>query len=187
MNEDFIVDVELVPEDNLSEDVFTEEADDYGITPYSVDTPTYGSFNSTVLDYFDRIADGLPNDYVYVAFRDSTSDSYSGIMVYGRNYTYDGSKVVFGKDSVIVNADRVTISQTGYNQNYAYSLTKSVTNSQTVPVSVKGTTLYYSNVDVGYMRLGNGNNLNVNFSPFICIGLISAAFTAVLTRLLSRR
>lgn len=163
-------------------------ADDYGISPYSVDTPVYGSLNSTFLEYFDRIADGLPNDYVYVAFRDSNVDNYSGVMVYGRNYTFDGSTIVFGEDTTIVTADRVAVAQTGYNQyTYAYSLTETSTNSQSVPVSVNGTTLYYTNADVGYMTLGSGNNLNLNYSPFICIGLISAAFTAVLTRLLSRR
>lgn len=170
-----------------SQDVLAVASSDEAATPYSVDTPTYGSVNTTVLGYFDRIADGLPNDYVYVAFRDSSSDTYSGVMIYGRNYTYDGSSVVFGDDSVIVSADRVVVGQSGNQYTYAYSLTESYTDSQTVPVSVDGTTLYYTNVDVGYMRLGNGSNLNINFSPFICIGLISAAFCAVLTRLLSRR
>lgn len=185
MNEDTVVIVEDVP--SVSGDSGTFSSEDSAIAPASVDTPVYGSLNSTILSYFDRIADGLPSDYVYIAFRDSTSDNYSGIMVYGRNYTYDGSTVKFGDDTIVVTADREAVPQYGSQYTYVYSLTQSTVDGPSVPVSVNGTTLYYSNVDVGFMRLGNGNNPNLNYSPFVCIGLIAAAFTAVLTRLLSRR
>lgn len=110
--------------------------------------PAPGSLNSSVLDYFDRVVDGLDYDYGYVAVKTGV-DNYSATLFYGEDFDYNGSEVLFGAESVRIDVTRYSSGTTNYIQYDHSDASDSV-----VPVSVDGNYLYYSNIAPGFARLG---------------------------------
>jgi len=145
-------------------------------------TPAAGSLNSSTIDYFDRLVDGLPADYGYVAYRNSSDDAYAGTIVFGEDWDYNENSVVFGSGAVEIDVSRVT--GTGYSSYIKYEAFDA--SDSVVSLSQSGSILYYTNVVEGYPILGAGIR-PFDISPFIVVGLVSAMAVAVLMKLLNRR
>ena len=128
-------------------------------------SPASGSLSSSTIDYFDRLVSGLPEDYVYVAYRNDSDDSYAGTILYGDDYDLSGGDtIVFGADSVCVNVSR--ISHGGYNNYITYDTTDA--SGSVVTVVYSGTVLYYTNAFEGYTVIG-GDERPVEFSNVFII------------------
>lgn len=143
------------------------------------DSPAGGALGSSTLTYFDRIVSGLPNGYKYVAYRTDNSDNYDGVLIYGRNYDFDGSHITFGKDSVAVTVNRTS----GSNSNTTYTV-EDANGYLCTPVQ-NGNIVYYTNVREGLPVLG-GYKPPLDLSALIVVGLLSAMASAILSRLLRR-
>lgn len=145
-------------------------------------SPASGSLNSRTIDYFDRLVSGLPSDYCYVAFRNSSDDAYAGTIIYGKDYDCNGNTVVFGKGAVEIDVSRV--SGSGFSSYIRYNALDA--SDSYVDISQSGNILYYTNAIEGYPILGDSGRV-FDVSPFLVVGLISAIAVAVLTKLLNRR
>lgn len=148
----------------------------------AINAPAAGSLNSSTIDYFDRLVDGLPSDYVYVAYRYSIDDAYAGSIIYGEDYDTNNNSIVFGEGAVQIDVSRVN--GTGYSSYIEYE--KLDASNSVVSLSQSGNILYYTNALVGYPILGSGAR-SFEIAPFIAVGLIAAFSSAVLNKLLNRR
>ena len=145
-------------------------------------SPASGSLSSSTIDYFDRLVSGLPEDFVYVAYRNDTDDSYAGTIIYGDDYDLSGGDtIVFGADAVSVDVSR--ISQGGYNNYITYDTSDA--SGSVVTVVDSGTVLYYTNAFEGYPVLG-GYERPVEFSQVLVVGLIAVFASAILNKLFNR-
>lgn len=145
-------------------------------------TPASGSLSSSTIDYFDRLVDGLPSDYCYVAFRNDSDDSYAGSIVYGDDYDVSGNTVVFGEGAVEIAVSRS--SGSSYSSYITYDASDA--SDSVVNLGQSGTILYYTNAVPGYPILGSGAR-PLEIGAFVTVGLVSAIAVAVLTKLLNRR
>ena len=91
-----VSDTETLPEDSVSSeiagdsDISADVSVLYSGAPvavYAVGSAVGGSLSGTTLDYFDRVVDGLPSDYGYIAYKTSNDDNYAGSLIYGRDYS----------------------------------------------------------------------------------------------------
>lgn len=144
-------------------------------------TPASGSLSSSTIDYFDRLVSGFPSDYVYVAYRNDSDDSYSGTIIYGDDYDLSDDSIVFGEGAVAVDVYRRAGS--GY-QNYI-TYDSSDASDSVITLSNSGTILYYTNAFEGYPILG-GYNRPVGFSSLVVVGLLSAFAVCILNKLFNR-
>ena len=144
-------------------------------------TPASGSLSSSTIDYFDRLVSGLPSDYVYVAYRNDSDDSYAGTIIYGDDYDVSGDSIVFGEGAKAVDVSRY--SGSGY-QNYISYDTSDATDT-VVTVYDSGTVLYYTNAIDGYPVLG-GYERPVGFSALLAVVLVSVFGSLVLNKLFNR-
>lgn len=147
-------------------------------------SPASGSLNSSTIDYFDRLVDGLPADYGYVAFRNSAGDAYAGTILYGKDWEYNDGTVIFGEGAVEVDVSRTSSTGSTYNTYITYESMDA--SDSFVELSQSGSILYYTNAVEGYPILGSGAR-PLDVGPFMAVGLISAMAVVVLSRLLSRR
>lgn len=141
-----------------------------------------GTMSSTTIDYFDRIVDGLPSDYGYVAYKTSNDDNYSGSLIYGRDYSVNGNSVVFGKDAVEIALSRYS------NGNYNYFLQYDTSDASNISLSLpsSGTLLYYTNLIDGRPTLGRGAR-PFEIAPYITVALIAVIASLVISRLIKGR
>lgn len=144
--------------------------------------PASGSLSSSTLDYFDRLVSGLPDDFVYVAYRNDNNDSYAGTIIYGDDYDLSGGDtVVFGDGAVSVDVSR--ISSSGYNNYITYDTSDA--SDSVITVVDSGTILYYTNAFDGYPVLG-GYERPVGFSGILTVGLLSVILSVVLGKIINR-
>ena len=145
-------------------------------------SPAGGSIGSSTLDYFDRIASGLPYDAVYIAYRNNSEDSYDAVLYFGQDYEISDNFIEFGEDAVQIKVDRVSTS--GYNNvtNY-YSSDASYTN---VSFMQSGDVVYYTNAVPGYPLLG-GIVPQKGYNFYLVSALVGALAVVVLSKLVFRR
>lgn len=152
------------------------------VAVYTVDSAVAGTLSSTTLDYFDRVVDGLPSDYGYVAYKTSNDDSYAGSLIYGRDYDVNGNNIVFGKGATELVLSRLS------NGNYNYYLqydSRSADNT-TLSLPSSGTLLYYTNLVDGRPILGKGNR-PFEIAPYITVALLAVMASLVITRIVKGR
>lgn len=137
-------------------------------------TPAAGALGSSTLDIFDRVVGGLDPDVMYVAYRTSDTDSYSGILIFGDTYDVSGNLISF-KDADTLEVWRDNDRFTHYQRSFGTNMDVSLSNS--------GSTIYYTNAVDGFPILGDVER-PFSISPFIVVGLISAFAVAVLTKLI---
>lgn len=137
-----------------------------------------GTFNSSVLDFMDRIVDGKP-DYKYVAFRTSSSDTYATTMYLAKKASYSGNTITFSDDCVAVRFYRD--SSSGYN-NYLYYTINQVGKST---VTIGSNTIVYTNVIDNYPLLGSGSGVVFRWQYLLCGAVVLAVLGYVLGRRLS--
>lgn len=184
-------DTETLPEDSVSSEIPV----DSNISPdgtvlysgapvavYTVGSAVGGSLSSTTLDYFDRVVDGLPSDYGYVAYKTSNDDSYAGSLIYGRDYDVSGNNIVFGKGAVELALSRYQ--QGNYNYYVAYDTSDAENASVSLPSS--GTLLYYTNLVDGRPTLGRGAR-PFEISPYIVVALIAVLASCIFGRIIKGR
>lgn len=141
--------------------------------------PASGSIASGTLDYFDRIVSGLPQDYVYIAYRNNSDDSNDAVLYFGKKYDVDGNTITFGADAMEIIVDRVT--QQGYQAvtNY-YS---GIAAHTSIDFNQNGAVIYYTNAAAGFPVLG-GYEADLSYSPFIVGALVCAFATVVISKLI---
>lgn len=173
---------------SVSADTVEEESTDSGVmvasdtlvAALSASTPAAGSLSSSTLDFFDRLASGLPTDTVYVAFRNDTSDSYAGTIIYSDDYSVSGDTVTF-RTATRIDVSRESSSYSSYIQYESENVTdESITLSQT------GQILYYTDAVDGYPVLG-GYREPVGSSALICVALVTALFSAAFHKIFEWR
>lgn len=152
------------------------------IAALAINAPAAGSLNSSTIDYFDRLVDGLPTDYGYVAYRFDVDDAYAGTIIYGDDYETNDTSIVFGEGAVQIDVSRVT--GTGYASYIQYE--RFDASNSVISVSQSGNILYYTNAFDGYPILGSGAR-PFEIGPFLTVGIVSAFAAAVLNKLLNRR
>ncbi len=144
-------------------------------------SPAAGSLSSSTIDYFDRLVSGLPDDYVYIAYRNDYDDSYAGTIIFGDDYDISQDSIVFGEGAVQIDVSRN--SGSGY-QNYI-SYDSSDASDAVITPHIDGNVLYYTNAFTGYPVLG-GYERPVGFSGFIVVGLLSVIVSVVLGKIMNR-
>lgn len=180
--------------DSSQSDVQTEVSGDDAFSPdtgvlssdslvavYAVEPAVSGALSSTTLDYFDRVVDGLPSGYGYVAYKTSNDDSYAGSLIYGRHYDVSGNSIVFGEGAVELVLSRYNYGN--YNYYLQYDSRDASNTSLSLPTS--GTLLYYTNLVDGRPILGKGNRL-FEIAPYITVALIAVLASCVLSRIFDR-
>lgn len=180
--------------DSSQSDVQTEVSGDDAFSPdtgvlfsdspvavYAVEPAVSGALSSTTLDYFDRVVDGLPSGYGYVAYKTSNDDSYAGSLIYGRHYDVSGNSIVFGEGAVELVLSRYNYGN--YNYYLQYDSRDASNTSLSLPAS--GTLLYYTNLVDGRPILGKGNRL-FDIAPYITVALIAVLASCVLSRIFDR-
>lgn len=186
-----VSDSDVLPEDFVSSEVPVDSdisSDDsvlYNGAPvavYTVGSAVGGSLSSTTLDYFDRVVDGLPSDYGYIAYKTSNDDSYAGSLIYGRDYSVNGNSIVFGKGAVELVLSRYQ--QGNYNYYVQYDERSAENASVSLPSS--GTLLYYTNLVDGRPVLGRGAR-SFEISPYIVVALIAVLASCILGRIIKGR
>lgn len=186
-----VSDSEVFPEDSVSpeipadSDIPVDGAVLYSGSPvavYTVGSAVGGSLSSTTLDYFDRVVDGLPSDYGYVAYKTSNEDGYAGSLIYGRDYDVSGNNIVFGKGAVELALSRYQ--QGNYNYYVYYDSSSAENASVSLPAS--GTLLYYTNLIDGRPTLGRGAR-PFEISPYIVVALIAVLASCILGRIIKGR
>lgn len=184
-------DTEILSEDSVSSEIPVDTdipSDDsvlYSGAPvavYTVGSAVGGSLSSTTLDYFDRVVDGLPSDYGYVAYKTSNEDGYAGSLIYGRDYDVSDNNIVFGKGAVELALSRYQ--QGNYNY-YVYYDTRDAENAS-VSLPSSGTLLYYTNLVDGRPTLGRGAR-PFEISPYIVVALIAVLASCILGRIIKGR
>lgn len=186
-----VSDPEAMPEDSVSSEVPVDSgiSADGAVLPsvapvavYAVGSAVGGSLSSTTLDYFDRVVDGLPSDYGYIAYKTSNDDSYAGSLIYGRDYDVSGNNVVFGKGAKELVLSRYRVG------NYDYYLHYDTRNAENASVSLpsNGTLLYYTNLVDGRPVLGNGAR-PFEISPYIVVALIAVLASCIFGRIIKSR
>lgn len=144
-------------------------------------SPAAGSLSSSTIDYFDRLVSGLPSDYIYVAYRNDSDDSYAGTIVYGDDYDISQDSIVFGEGAVQIDVSRR--SGSGY-QNYINYDSSDASGSVITP-HIDGNVLFYTNAFTGYPILG-GSTRPVGFSQILTVGLISVIVAVLLSKIFNR-
>ena len=187
--EETLPETDLEIEENPSSVYLLESGDSGSAVVYSEElsaiaasvTPAGGSIGSSTLDYFDRIASGLPADYKYIAYRSSSDDSYDGVMYYSDDYDVSDSTISFRSCKMI---EVVRESSSGYN-----TVTNYYVSDQTdvdVSYSLGSSVIYYTNAEIGYPVLG-GYAQPVSVSPFLVAAVLCSVLTTVLSRIILRR
>lgn len=152
------------------------------VAVYAVDSAVAGTLSSTTLEYFDRVVDGLPSDYGYVAYKTSNDDSYAGSLIYGRDFEVNGNSIVFGQGAIELVLSRF---QNGnYNYYLQYDSRDASNTSLSLPSS--GTLLYYSNLVDGRPVLGKGNR-PFELAPYITVALLAVLASLVISRIVKGR
>lgn len=186
-----VSDPEVLPEDSVSAEIPVDSDifPDGSVLPsgspmavYTVGSAVGGTLSSTTLDYFDRVVDGLPSDYGYVAYKTSNDDSYAGSLIYGRDYDVSGNNIVFGKGAVELALSRYR--QGDYNYYLYYDSSSAENASVSLPAS--GTLLYYTNLVDGRPTLGRGAR-PFEISPYIVVALIAVLASCILGRIIKGR
>lgn len=174
------VQAEIPVDDAFSPDTGVLSSDSL-VAVYAVDPAVSGTLSSTTLDYFDRVVDGLPSDYGYVAYKTSNDDSYAGSLIYGRDYDVTGNSIVFGEGAIELVLSRYQ------NGNYNYYLQYDTRNASNTSLSLpgSGTLLYYTNLVDGRPILGKGNR-PFEIAPYITVALIAVLASCVLGRIIKR-
>ena len=181
----------ILLDDILTPDDFEEFEESYSVLdalleelePYSVDTPVTGNMASNTLTYFDRVVDGLPDYYKYVAFADNSSDSYSGILVYGSDYKISGNTITFN------NADVVSVYRVrqGTTSTYYTYYSHSTISNKSFSLPATSTVLYYTNAVDGFPVLGYGLNTPQNsISTYLCVAVFLSVLFVLLNKLFFR-
>ena len=174
------VPTEIPVDDAFSPDTGVLSSDSL-VAVYAVDPAVSGTLSSTTLDYFDRVVDGLPSDYGYIAFKTSIDDSYAGSLIYGRDYDVSGNNIVFGEGAVELVLSRYQ------NGNYNYYLQYDTRDASNTSLSLpgSGTLLYYTNLVDGRPILGKVNR-SFEIAPYITVALIAVLASCVLGRIIKR-
>lgn len=155
---------------------------DNPVSVLAIDNAVSGTMSSTTLDYFDRVVDGLPSDYGYIAYKTDTSDAYAGSLIYGRDYDVSGNNIVFGEGAVELALSRYYDS----NRNYYLSYSESDASDSSVSLPDSGTLLYYTNLVDGRPTLGRGAR-PFEIAPYITVGLICVLASFVIGRIVKGR
>lgn len=174
------VQAEISGDDAFSPDTGVLSSDSL-VAVYAVEPAVSGALSSTTLDYFDRVVDGLPSDYGYVAYKTSNDDSYAGSLIYGRDYDVSGNSIVFGEGAVELVLSRYNYGN--YNYYLQYDSRDASNTSLSLPAS--GTLLYYTNLVDGRPILGKGNR-PFEIAPYITVALIAVLASCVLSRIIKR-
>lgn len=174
------VQAEISGDDAFSPDTGVLSSDSL-VAVYAVEPAVSGALSSTTLDYFDRVVDGLPSDYGYVAYKTSNDDSYAGSLIYGRVYDVSGNSIVFGEGAVELVLSRYNYGN--YNYYLQYDSRDASNTSLSLPAS--GTLLYYTNLVDGRPILGKGNR-PFEIAPYITVALIAVLASCVLSRIIKR-
>lgn len=174
------VQAEISGDDAFSPDTGVLSSDS-AVAVYAVGSPVSGTMSSTTLDYFDRVVDGLPSDFGYIAYKTSNDDSYAGSLLYGRDYSVNGNNIVFGEGAVELVLSRYNYGN--YNYYLQYDSRDASNTSLSLPAS--GTLLYYTNLVDGRPILGKGNR-PFEIAPYITVALIAVLASCVLSRIIKR-
>lgn len=174
------VQTEVSVDDAFSPDTGVLSSDSL-VAVYAVEPAVSGALSSTTLDYFDRVVDGLPSDYGYVAYKTSNDDSYAGSLIFGRDYDVSGNSIVFGEGAVELVLSRYNYGN--YNYYLQYDSRDASNTSLSLPSS--GTLLYYTNLVDGRPILGKGNR-PFEIAPYITVALIAVLASCVLSRIIKR-
>lgn len=174
------VQAEISGDDAFSPDTGVLSSDSL-VAVYAVEPAVSGALSSATLDYFDRVVDGLPSDFGYVAYKTSSDDSYAGSLIYGRDYDVSGNSIVFGEGAV-----ELVLSRYNYgNYNYYLQYDSRDASNTTLSLPASGTLLYYTNLVDGRPILGKGNR-PFEIAPYITVALIAVLASCVLSRIIKR-
>lgn len=164
---------------NSDSDLLQQIAD-IQVETYAASNPVAGNLSSNTLDYFDRVVNGLPSDYKYVAYKTSSQDSYAGSLIYGKHVDVSGNILIFGEDSV-----ELTVSRNNYSGTYYITYDSSDASGDTVSVSNSGNVLYYTNGLEGFPTLGDYRGDTV-FPMFLGLMLFGFTLAFILRRFFKR-
>lgn len=129
----------------------------------TADTPEEGTISSAALTYFEGIANKLPQNCHYVAYK---SDDYTAEFVYGYGLELDGTTISSDDDIVRVTYNARGSGSSGY---YTPTLSEAVYNSFNLTTSDKS--IIYSSLG-SWATLGDPKKDTVSYILWALVGLI---------------
>lgn len=127
--------------------------------------------SSSIVDCFSRVVAGLPAGTHYVAYRNNSSDSYEGYLLFDKSGKYTGDSLSFSSGT-LVHYYRYSY-QSGYQTYYDYRY--SVESVGEMVIDLNNQSLVYTDLVDGYPALSVSFDSDRNISFFViwgCVALI---------------
>lgn len=157
------------PSPDLDEEILELMQEQVSLLAESSATVT-GSMNSQILDLMERIVNGLPSGYKYVAFRTSSNDQYSASLYMGKKADVSGNTVLFGGDCVRVDFLRYSSSGTSYIYYTIHDAPNSV-------VNWNNRVLFYTNALEYHPTLGEPSGRGLSVGELLaCLFFVAVGF-----------
>ena len=144
------------------------------------ETAASGSIGSSTLDFFDRVASGLPSHYAYIAYRIDADDSYDAVLYYGHLSENTGDSITFSDGKKIT----VLRESSGYSTTQIDYISEDISDVS-VSFSLDSSVLYYTNAVPGYPLLGGYNAPDLSF--YLIPALVGALACVIFSKLVFRR
>ena len=127
--------------------------------------------SSSIVDCFSRVVAGLPVGTHYVAYRNNTTDSNEGYLLFGKSGKYNGDSLVFSSGT-LVHYYRYQISSGNY---YSYDYRYTVEDVSDYSISLNNQSLVYTDLVDGYPTLSTGSDADRNVSFALVYGCVLLA------------
>ena len=125
--------------------------------------------NTSIVDCFSHVIAGLPAGTHYVAYRNDSSDSYEGYLLFDKSGKYTGDSLSFSSGT-LVHYYRYSY-QSGYQTYYDYRY--SVEDVRDMVISLNNQSLIYTDLVDGYPTLSTSFDSDRNISFFVIWGCVA--------------
>lgn len=171
-------DVSPAPDVSLAPDAvdYVTYTDVESIVAQAMEESTRASVNlanaylsTSIVDCFSRVIAGLPAGTHYVAYRNNTSDSNEGYLLFDKSGKYTGGSLSFPSGK-LVHYYRYSY-QSGYQTYYEYRY--SIEDVRDMVVGLNNQSLVYTDLVDGYPTLSISFDSDRNFSFFVVWGCVA--------------
>ena len=144
----------------------------------AVSSPSYGFPSSNSLSYLADVTKGYPDNYKYVSFRTSSSDSQNMVLYIAPVSSVSGD-VVSLKDVDVIELVYIRDSSSQYN----YYVKRSDSHLNTIDITLDSSSLAYTNCVPGY-GVFDSDSVQKNHSNMLVFAVVFALAFAVFVRLI---
>ena len=157
---------------------FQVMSEDDLITVLAVSAPSYGFPNSNSLSFLADVTKGYPDNYKYVSFRTSSTDSQNMVLYIAPVSSVSGSVVTL-QDVDIIELTYVRNGSSSYN----YYVRRSSSHVDSIDITLDASSLTYTNAVPGY-GVFDSASVQKNHSNMLVFAVVFALAFAVFVRLI---